>query len=344
MESVLMRKSIEVGDETVLALSRSDLKQLVPMGEAVELMKIAFRELSAGKAQAPVRTAVEVDEQHSAMLMMPGFVPAERALGFKVVNFFPGNPARGLPTINAIVCLIDSITGEPLGIMEGGYVTALRTGAVSGAATDLMARPDSTVLAVIGAGVQGVTQAAAVCAVRPIERIIAVDQRTEQLERFEQAIAADWPEIAGMVETTTDPSVALREADIVCTATTARAPVFDDADLKAGTHINAVGAFTPDMQEIPPATVVRSRVVIDNLDAILAEAGDLLKPLNDGLIAQTHFETELGHLVAGTAAGREDDQEITFFKSVGNAVQDVVVARYAIDQATTRGIGTRLDL
>lgn len=328
----------------MLALSRSDLKQLVPMRDAVELMKTAFHELSEGRAQAPVRTAVVVDDDASAMLMMPGFVPAAKALGFKVVNFFPRNPSRDLPTINAIVCLIDSETGIPLGIMEGGFVTALRTGAVSGAATDLMARPDSKTLAVIGAGVQGVTQAAAVCSVRPIERIIAVDQRPEQLDRFRSMIAADWPDIADRVETTTDPAIALAGADIICTATTARAPVFSDTDLRPGTHINAIGAFTPDMQEIPPATVVRSRVVIDNLGAILEEAGDLLKPLADGLIDQHHFETELGHLVAGKAIGRADDQEITFFKSVGNAVQDVVVARYAIDQATTKGVGVSLDL
>ncbi len=328
----------------MLALSRGDLKQLVPMRDAVELMKTAFRELSEGRATAPVRTAVEVDEKASAMLMMPGFVPAEKALGFKVVNFFPENPGRGLPTIHAIVCLIDSETGKPLGIMEGGYVTALRTGAVSGAASDLLARPDSKTLAVIGAGVQGVTQAAAVCAVRPIERIVAVDQRPEQLDRYRHMVEADWPEIAGMVETTTDPAVALADADIVCTATTARAPVFSDSDVRDGTHINAVGAFTPEMQEIPPATVVRSRIVIDNLEAALAEAGDLLKPMNDGLIDQSKFETELGHLVAGTATGRSNDREITFFKSVGNAVQDVVVARYAVDQAQKRGIGISLDL
>jgi ornithine cyclodeaminase len=328
----------------VLALNRSDLKQLVPMKAAVELMKTAFFELSEGRATAPVRLALEADDRGSAMLVMPGFVPAANALGFKVVDFFPGNPEQGLPTINAIVCLMDDKTGVPLGVMEGGFVTALRTGAVSGAATDFMARPDSSVLAVIGAGVQGVTQAAAICAVRPIERIIAVDQRPEQLDRYKTMIAADWPDLADIVETTTDPAVAVKDADIVCTATTARSPVFDDADLKPGTHINAVGAFTPEMQEIPPATVIRARVVIDNLDAILAEAGDLLKPMNDGLIDQSHFNAELGHLVAGTAIGRADDQEITFFKSVGNAVQDVVVARYAVDQATARGIGTSLDL
>ncbi|MEZ4531527.1 MAG: hypothetical protein R2855_10950 [Thermomicrobiales bacterium] len=153
----------------MLALSRSDLKQLVPMKDAVELMKIAFQELSEGRAEAPVRAVVDVNDDPSAMLMMPGYVPASHALGFKVVNFFAGNPSkRGLPTLHAIVCLIDDVTGEPLGVMEGGFVTALRTGAVSGAASDLMARPDSSVLTVIGAGVQGVTQAAAVCAVRPI--------------------------------------------------------------------------------------------------------------------------------------------------------------------------------
>jgi ornithine cyclodeaminase/alanine dehydrogenase-like protein (mu-crystallin family) len=329
----------------VLALSRSDLKQLVPMKEAVELMKIAFLELSEGRAQAPVRAVVEVNEDPSAMLMMPGYVPESHALGFKVVNFFSGNPGkRNLPTIHAIVCLVDDVTGEPLGIMEGGFVTALRTGAVSGAASDFMARPDSKVVTVIGAGVQGVTQAAAVCAVRPIEKIIAVDTRQEQLDRYRAAIEADWPELAPLVVTSNDVSAAVREADIICTATTARTPVFDDADVKPGTHINAVGAFTPEMQEVPPATVVRSRIVIDNLDAILAEAGDLLKPMNDGLIDQTRFTTELGHLVAGTAIGRENDEEITFFKSVGNAVQDVVVARFAVDQATIRGIGASVDL
>lgn len=329
----------------MLALSRSDLKQLVSMREAVELMKVAFRELSEGRAQAPVRAVVEVNDDPSAMLMMPGYVPASNALGFKVVNFFSGNPSkRNLPTIHAIVCLIDDTTGEPLGVMEGGFVTALRTGAVSGAATDYMARPDSKVVTVIGAGVQGVTQAVAVCSVRPIEKIIAVDTRAEQLERYRASMQADWPELAPLVTTTTDVAAAVSEADIICTATTARAPVFDDADLKPGTHINAVGAFTPEMQEIPPATVVRSRIVIDNLEAIRAEAGDLLKPMADGLIDQSHFTTELGHLVAGTAAGRGDDQEITFFKSVGNAVQDVVVAKYAVDQAVSRGVGSSIDL
>ncbi|MEA2523907.1 MAG: hypothetical protein QOF73_1134 [Thermomicrobiales bacterium] len=328
----------------MLALSRSDVKRLVPMPEAIELMKLAFVELSAGRATSPLRTVIDVNHDPSAMLIMPAYVPAAESLGFKVVSFFGGNPSRQLPTIQALVCLIDHENGAPLAIMEGSYVTALRTGAVSGAATDLLARSDSRVLTVIGAGAQGVTQAAAVCAVRPIERVIVVDAREDSFPRFLDAVQRDWPEFADRIETTTDVSAAVRAADIVCTATTSRQPVFDDADLRPGTHINAVGAFTPEMQEIPPATVVRATVVVDAIDAILAEAGDLIIPLRQGLIDQAHIARELGAVAAGAAPGRTRDDEITFFKSVGNAVQDVVVARRAVDRARESGVGATIDL
>jgi alanine dehydrogenase len=328
----------------VLALSRDDLKALVPMRQAVELMKDAFRELSAGRAQAPLRSVLDVNDDPSALLMMPGYVPANAALGFKMVSYFGGNAARGLPTIHALVCLIDHVTGEPLGIMEGGFVTALRTGAVSGAATDLLARPESQTLTVIGAGVQGVTQAVAVCSVRPIKRVIAVDINDANLSRFQSAIERDWPELAGLVETTSEVSGAVQVADVICTATTAKSAVFDDADLKPGTHINAVGAFTPEMQEIPVETVGRSHIVVDNHDAAMAEAGDLLKAIAAGVIAEDDLRRELGHVVADSSLGRTEASQITFFKSVGNAVQDVVVARYAVDQAEVRGSGQRVEL
>lgn len=328
----------------MLALSRGELKSLVPMAEAVELMKVAFQELSAGRAIAPVRTSVPVNDDPSAMLMMPGYVPASGALGFKTVNFFAGNPERGLPRIHAIVCLIDPDNGVPLAIMEGGFVTALRTGAVSGAATDLMARADSKTLVVIGTGVQGVTQAAAVCAVRPIETVIGVDVSDDQLSRFRAAVAADWPDITASIETTTHVAEAVRQADIICTATTSSSAVFEDADLRSGTHINAVGAFTPEMQEVPIETCGRARIVVDNFDAVMEEAGDLLKAIVASAISEEDLRVELGHVVDDQAKGRADDEEITFFKSVGNAVQDVVVARFAVDQAIARGIGQELSL
>ena len=328
----------------MLALSRSDLRRAVPMRDAVELMKTAFVELSAGRAASPLRSVVELGSDRSLMLTMPGFVGAAGAASVKIVSFFADNPARGLPTIHALVYVIDDVTGMPLGILEGGFVTALRTGAVSGAATDLLARAESSVLAVIGTGVQGVTQAAAVCAVRSIERIIAVDVSEANLARFTASLSADWPEITASVETTGDAGVAVRQADVICCATTARQPVFSDEDVRPGTHVNAIGAFTPDMQEVPPATVARAYVVVDEVAAALAEAGDLIKPLNDGLIDQSHFATELGQVAAGEKPGRSDDRQITFFKSVGNAVQDAVVGRFALDAATRDGFGTTLDL
>jgi ornithine cyclodeaminase/alanine dehydrogenase-like protein (mu-crystallin family) len=328
----------------VLALSRSDLKRLVPMPEAIDLMKLAFAELSAGRASSPLRTVIDVNHDPSAMLIMPAYVPAAASLGFKVVSFFAGNPGRDLPTIQAIVCLVDHENGVPLAIMEGGYVTALRTGAVSGAATDLLARPDAKTLVVIGAGVQGVTQAAAVCAVRPIQRIIVVDAREDAFPRYKETVQRDWPDLLDRIETTTDVGAAVQAADVICTATTSKKAVFDDADLRPGTHINAVGAFTPEMQEVPPETVVHATIVVDAVDAALAEAGDLIIPLRRGLITEHDISRELGTVASGAAPGRKSDEEITFFKSVGNAVQDVVIARRAVDRATEQGIGVRVDL
>jgi len=327
----------------MLVLTRSQIRELVPMPDAIELMKTAFTELSAGRTVSPLRTVISLDDREGDALFMPAYVPAMDALGLKTVSVFRRNPERGLPVIHAIVGLVDPQTGQPLAIMDGTFLTALRTGAVSGAAADLLARTDSRVLAAIGAGAQGVTQIAAVCAVRPIERVIAVDVSEAALERLRQTLRNDWPEIESRLETTTD-AAAVREADIICTATTSRTPVFQDADVRLGTHVSAVGAYTPEMQELPAATVARATVVVDAVEAALAEAGDLIIPLRDGLVSREHFARELGMVASGAAPARVSTDEITLFKSVGNAVQDVVVARRAVDRARERGLGTEIDL
>jgi alanine dehydrogenase len=325
----------------MLVLTRSQIRELVPMPEAIALMKLAFAELSAGRTVSPLRTVISLADREGDALFMPAYVPAMDALGLKTVSVFRRNPERGLPVIHAIVGLVDPETGQPLAIMDGTYLTALRTGAVSGAAADLLARADSRVLAAIGAGAQGLTQIAAVCAVRPIERVIAVDVSETSLQRLREALGNDWPEIESRLETTTDSRAAVRDADIICTATTSHTPVFRDEDVRPGTHISAVGAYTPEMQELPAATVARATVVVD---AALAEAGDLIIPLRDGLVSREHFARELGMVASGAAPGRASVDEITLFKSVGNAVQDVVVARRAVDQARQRGMGTEIDL
>ena len=326
----------------MLILNRNDVQTLVPMPDAIDLMKVAFQELSAGRAESPLRSVVPVADG-AVTLLMPAYVPAANALGFKVVSVFEGNRQKGLPTISAMVCLIDESTGVPAAILNGAYLTALRTGAVSGAATDLLAREDAAHLVVIGAGAQGVTQAAAVAAVRPIERITVVDLSEESLERFRADIDRDWPDLAGRIQTSSDSSV-VKHADVICTATTSRRPVFSDADVQPGTHINAIGAFTPEMQELPPELLARATIVVDQVEAVLEEAGDFIIPINTGQLDRNRVQRELGQIVAGEAGGRTSNDEITLFKSVGNAVQDVTVARRAVERAQGSGAGHEVSI
>lgn len=326
----------------VLVLNRQDVRELVSMPDAIDAMDTAFRELSAGNAKAPLRTALPVDDD-SVMLTMPASVPSAGALGLKVVSVFRRNQEQGLPTIAAMVCLVDDTTGVPAAILNGSYLTALRTGAVSGAATRVLAREDSRHLVVIGPGVQGVTQAAAVASVRDIERITVVGRSDESLKRFQAEVRREWPSIAERVVVSKDAGV-VSEADIVCTATTSHTPVFDDRDIRPGTHINAVGAFTPSMQEIPSETVCRATIVVDQVEAALEEAGDFVIPITAGVLDRASVQRELGQVVAGSAEGRVRPDDVTLFKSVGNAVQDMIVARRALDQAIAMGRGQLVSL
>jgi ornithine cyclodeaminase/alanine dehydrogenase-like protein (mu-crystallin family) len=328
----------------MLVLTREDVRSLVPMEMAIGLMGVAFGDLSAGLALSPLRTSLDVLPGAGTTLVMPAYVPSSAALGLKVVSVFTGNPARGLPTITSLVCLLDDETGQPLAIMDGGYLTALRTGAVAGAASNLLARTDSKVLTVIGAGAQALTQVAAICAVRPIERAIVTARSEASLDLFRQRLSAEWPDLVDRLETSVDIAAAVRAADIICTATTSRTPVFDDADLQPGTHINGVGSFTPQMQEIPAQTVSRALIVVDQRGPALEEAGDLIIPLRDGLISDGQISRELGQLLNGDVTGRTADDQITFFKSVGNAVQDMAVGRFAFDEARRLGAGQSVRL
>jgi ornithine cyclodeaminase len=251
---------------------------------------------------------------------------------------FAGNRARNLPTINALVVAVDPATGVPLGVLEGATVTALRTGAVSGAATDLLAALDASVLAVIGAGVQGVTQAAAVCSVRNISEIRVVDVSIAAAASFAERLAVWSPDAARSVAIAASAQEALRGADVVCTATTATSPVFDDTWVSEGAHINAIGAFTPRMCEVPPETLARAVIVVDDVEAVMHEAGDLIQALERGAIQKDAISTELGQIVAGDRPGRRSPEQVTFFKSVGNAIQDMIVAGVALEQAETRGL------
>ena len=322
-------------------LSREDVRQSLPMHEAIEAMKAAFAQLSTGQADVPLRVALEAPRHNGVTLFMPAYLPADDRMAVKIVSVFNDNPARGLPLIHALVVVVDATTGKPAAVMDGTYLTALRTGAASGAATDLLARQDARTAAIFGAGVQGRTQLEAVCAVRPIQAAWVYDVVPEQASVF----AAEMGQRLSLpVQVAGTPSEAAYQADVICTATTSTSPVFDDADVRPGTHINAVGAYTPQMQEIPVETVLRAKVVIDHRESSLAEAGDLLIPLQQGRMTETHIHAELGEIAAGLKPGRASAEEITFFKSVGVAVQDVAAASAALEAAQRLGLGTEVAL
>jgi alanine dehydrogenase len=322
-------------------LSQDDVRRALPMREAIEVVKEAFAQLSSGQADMPVRTVLEVGRHNGVTLFMPGYLSADDQMAVKIVSVFNDNPAQGLPLIHALVVVVDATTGAPAAAMDGTYLTALRTGAASGAATDLLAREDASAAAVFGAGAQGRTQLEAVCAVRPIEKALVYDLSVERAEAYAAEMAE---QISIPVAVAGTPAEAVSQAHVICTATTATSPVFDDGDVRPGTHINAVGAYTPQMQEIPSQTILRAKVVIDHHESSMEEAGDLIIPMQEGLMTADHIYAELGEIAAGLEVGRTSPEEITFFKSVGVAVQDVAAASRVLDAARRLGLGTEVAL
>ncbi len=322
-------------------LSSDDVRQALPMRRAIEAMKRAFAQLSTDQADVPLRVALEVPQHNGVTLFMPAYLSADDQMAVKIVSVFNDNPAQRLPLIHALVVVVDATTGRPAAVMDGTYLTALRTGAASGAATDLLARQDARTVAVFGAGTQGRTQLEAVCAVRPIQEAWVYDVSPEQAAAYAGEMSQRLSLTVRVAET---PAEAVRQADVICTATTSSNPVFEDSDVRPGTHINAVGAYTPQMQEIPAETVLRAKVVIDHREASLAEAGDLLIPLQQGLMTEAHIHAELGEIIAGLGPGRASSDEITLFKSVGVAVQDVAAASAVLEAAQRLGLGSEVSL
>jgi ornithine cyclodeaminase len=325
-------------------ISREGVRKAVTMAQAIETVKAAFAQLSRGHARVPIRTQLGVPLHDGVTLFMPAYLEESDELGMKMVSVFSGNIESGLPTINAMVTLVDAETGLPTAIIDGTYLTALRTGAASGAATDLLARRDARRAAVLGTGVQGRTQLEAVCTVRPIERVFVFDTRVSAAERFRDEMARAGPPVPARIEVSQTAGQAVSEADVICTATTSTTPVFRDADVKPGAHINAIGSFTPQMQEIPAETVARALLVVDSREAVWAEAGDLIIAKKLGLITKDSVHAEIGELVAGTRPGRSKDDEVTLFKSVGNAVQDVSVAARVLREARRKRLGIEVEL
>lgn len=324
----------------MLILTADEIRKVLPMKDAIEAMKQAYASLSDGKAEVPLRSRLPVPPHDGLTLFMPAFVNDKKsqALAVKVVSVFPRNPQHNLPLIFAAVLVLDASTGKPVALLEGSTLTAIRTGAASGLATAILSRSDSRVAAIFGAGAQARTQLEATCTVRTIEQVWVYDADLERAEAFVAELAGlgSIPRNLHIAKTSEE---AIHEADIICTATTSMSPVFDDAKLKPGVHINAIGSYTPEMQEIPSETVGRAHIVVDSISATLAETGDLVIPIRSGLIKTEDVNTELGEILLGRKPGRKSADEITFFKSVGIAVQDAMAAQVALENAQKLGLG-----
>ncbi len=314
------------------------------MAEAISAVKDAFIQLSAREAVVPMRSQIPVTKDGGISLFMPAYLEKSHSLGAKIVSVFPDNPSKNLPTISAVVVFLDADTGRTQALLDGTFLTALRTGAASGVATDLLARQNASTAAVFGAGTQGRTQMEAVCTVRSIEKICIYDPDTSAADACVQELKEKGTPFPQNISTASSPEQAATQADIICTATTSFLPVFDNKFINPGVHINGVGSHTPEMQEIPAETVVRAKVFVDSVSASWEEAGDLIIPLKKGLIEKTHIQGELGEVALEKIEGRNSASDITFFKSVGVAVQDMSVAQIILQNAEKLGLGLDVDL
>ncbi len=311
------------------------------MSDIIRAVENGFSEYGKGQCLVPVRMSVRIDKADGIFLYMPAYLEKEDSFGTKVISVFPENPKLGISTLQSIYVLNDPQTGQLLAIMDGIFLTAVRTGAASAVATKHLAREESTVLGIIGTGAQAPFQAEAICAVRPVERILAYDKVKESALRFSRETS----KILNIpVDITNSPREVVTESDILVTVTTSSKPVFNGKDLRPGTHINAVGAYTPEMREVDEVTVKSARIVVDTYEGCMAEAGDLLIPIKRGQLSKQSIHADLGEIVLRKKPGRTRNDEITLFESVGFALEDLVTARLAYHNATARGIGLEFSL
>jgi len=325
-------------------LNSEEIRAALPMDKAINCMKEAFVSYSTGNSDSPLRSRIFIPEKGTEFLVMPAAYQSasEFSLAVKAVAINTGNISRNLPTIHSAVLLADGETGRVIALLEGGALTATRTGATSGLATMLLSNPDSPTLALLGAGTQARTQLEAVCCVRNIEKVNVYSVHSSHAKTLIRECAEN-PQIPKDIQAVSSPKDAVHDADIICTATTSSTPVFSDRDLSPGVHINAIGAYRPDMQEIPSETVIRSRVFVDSLESVFSEAGDLIIPLREGKIGKDHIIGELGSLVLGEITGRITPDTTTLFKSVGIGVQDAAAARWCFLAAEKEGIGQDIE-
>jgi alanine dehydrogenase len=324
----------------VLFVNEAGVRDLLPMHSCVGLMKDALTALSRGDVVLPLRSKMWLPDRSGLLGLMPGYLGNPKSFGLKVVAVMPGNHGTPYDSHQGVVMLFGVEHGEPLAVIDASAITAIRTAAASGAATDALARADAGDLALIGSGVQARTHLAAMKAVRPLKRVRVWSRSRANADRFahEESAAAGVPIDVGRTAEET-----VRDADLVCTTTSSKEPVLEGAWLSPGAHVNAVGACFPSTRELDTEAVRRARLYTDCRESCVNEAGDFLIPRKEGAITDAHLVGEVGEVLLGRVPGRRSSDEITIYESLGVAVEDLAAAHAIHLRALETGAGTWLE-
>ena len=325
----------------VLILNQKQIADLLSMEECMTVMEQTFRSLAAGEALLPLRQIVWLPGGESVLAVMPSFSSDIQSMGVKVISVFPRNLGTEFDAHQGAVLLFEATNGCLQAIMDATAITAIRTAAVSGIATRVLARTDATTLAILGSGVQARTHLEAMLLARKIQSVRVWSRTPENAQRFARE---EGKRYAVEIEVRDSAKAAVEGADIICTVTSSRAPVLSGEWIQPGAHINAVGTFGPQSREIDTTTVVRSRLFVDRKESAINEAGDYIIPLSEGSITPGHIRGELGEVISSAIPGRTRPEEITLFKSLGLAVEDLASAHYLYQKATKQGVGAFVEL
>jgi ornithine cyclodeaminase len=323
----------------MILLNREDIKSVVTMKDMIEAVKTAFKMTVDGTVKTPLRTVID-GKYDGAFLFMPSYAPELDAAAVKVIDIFPHNVDNGLMTSPAQVMLIDGKTGYVISMLDGTYVTQLRTGASSGAAFDLLAKKECKKGALIGTGGQAATQLEAMLCARQLEEVRIFDLNAERCQAFVDRMQTELASYGVKFIAATSSDECIEDADLIITVTPSPKPVFDGTKVKSGATVSCVGTYEPHKHEMDPAILPRaSKIICDSKEAALSETGDLLIPIADGLITEDDIQGSLGDIINGTIVGRENDDEIIVYETVGVAAQDLVAAKIIYDKAAAAGKG-----
>lgn len=322
----------------ILVINSKQVRQLLPMNECMDVMEGALIALRRGEALNPLRMVLGLPEQHGYLITMPSYVTS--AMGVKVISVMPGNHGTQYDSHMGAVLLFEAEHGSPLALMEAGAITAIRTAAVSGAATRLLARKDAGDLAILGSGVQARTHLEAMHVARQLRRVRVWSRNPDHTRAFAEQESV---RIGIQIEPAETAQAAVTGADLICATTASAEPVLKGDWVLPGTHINLVGASLPTNRETDTALMVKARLFVDRRESTLAESGDFLIPKSEGAIDDSHIQAELGEVLLGQAAGRRSPDDITLFKSLGLAIEDLASAQLIYAKAQTLGIGTPVE-